>query len=131
MNKIFIIFTILTYTLLAETIPLYKLPKKSLDFVNENFKDSTLYRAIEDFGNYTLIFKGGLKVFVDNNGDWYRVINPNGIKITFLEKEVQRTIRKQYKDDVIIHLHNHKEYYSIKLKNGTYIKIKADGNIIE
>lgn len=131
MNKIFIIFTILTYTLLAEPIPLYKLPKKSLDFVNENFNDSTLYRAIEDFGNYTLIFKGGLKVFVDNNGDWYRVINPNGIKITFLEKEVQRTIRKQYKDDVIIHLHNHKEYYSIKLKNGTYIKIKADGNIIE
>ena len=130
-KKIIITFIITSYVLISAPIALSELPPKSIEFANQYFPKHLLYRAIEDFGNYTLIFKNGLKIFVNNKGDWFLIGDDNGIKINFLEKSVQRTIKKEYPKDIIINVRRNKDHYIIKLMNQKYIKITFDGAIIK
>ena len=71
-KNIFYIILALSITsayLFAGSIALSELPRSAVAFAEKYFPDNYLYRAMEMGGSYTLIFKGGLKIFVDSARD--------------------------------------------------------------
>ena len=90
-----IIFTILTLSVLsiyvyAESVALSEVPDAAIEFADKYFSDYYLYRATEMGGSYTLIFKGGLKIYVNTYGEWKNISGGGEeISIEYIEDKVR------------------------------------------
>lgn len=134
MKKIIIFFIIsfnfIAFDLLASPVAMSEVPKSAINFADTYFPDSYLYRAVENSGSFTLIFKGGLKIYVNSKGDW-NTISGGGdeINIEYLEEEVINTIEKEFPNEKVIYIKKKKNSYKIKFKSRINITIDFEGNI--
>lgn len=125
-----IIFTIIQIQLFARTISITELPKESIEFSQKYFSDYYLYRALENNGNYVLIFKNGLKIYTNSKGEWTTISGSgNEINIDFLEENIKKSIKTNIKEK-IVYIQKNKNNYNIKLMNRKNIKIDLNGNIL-
>ena len=90
-----IIYTILTLSLMsmyafAGSVAMSEVPDAAIKFADKYFADYYLFRATENGGSYTLIFKGGLKIYVNSRGEW-KTISGGGeeISIDYVEDKVK------------------------------------------
>ena len=95
MKKVIYIISILSITaayVFAGSVGLSEVPKSAIAFADKYFSDYYLFRATETSGNYTLIFKGGLKIYVNIKGEW-KTISGGGeeISIDYVEDKVKKT----------------------------------------
>ena len=95
-----IIYTILTLSLMsmyafAGSVAMSEVPDAAIKFADKYFADYYLFRATENGGSYTLIFKGGLKIYVNSKGEW-KTISGGGeeISIDYVEDKVKNAIKK-------------------------------------
>lgn len=134
MKKIIILFIIsfnfIAFDLLASPVAMSEVPKSAINFADTYFPDSYLYRAVENSGSFTLIFKGGLKIYVNSKGDW-NTISGGGdeINIEYLEEEVIDSIKKEFPNEKVIYIKKKKNSYKIKFKSRTNITVDFEGNI--
>lgn len=134
MKKIIILFIIAfnfaTFNLLAASVAISEVPKNAINFADTYFTDYYLYRAVENSGSYTLIFKGGLKIHVNSRGEWITISGGGDeINIEYLEKEVIDSIKKEYGNEKVIYIKKQKNAYKIKFKNRNNITVDFEGNI--
>ena len=130
-----IIYTILTLSILSiyaygGSIALSEVPKAAIAFADKYFSDYYLYRATEMGGSYSLIFKGGLKIYVNANGQW-RTIDGGGeeISIAYVEDKVRNAIKKEFPDEKVVSIQKNRKDYNIEFKSRRKIVIDFDGNI--
>ncbi len=130
-----IIYTILTLSILSiyaygGSIALSEVPKAAIAFADKYFSDYYLYRATEMGGSYSLIFKGGLKIYVNVNGEW-RTIDGGGeeISIAYVEDKVRNAIKKEFPDEKVVSIQKNRKDYNIEFKSRRKIVIDFDGNI--
>ena len=130
-----IIYTILTLSVLSiyaygGSVALSEVPKAAIAFADKYFTDYYLYRATEVGGSYTLIFKGGLKIYVNINGEW-KTISGGGeeISIAYIEDKVRNAIKKEFPDEKVISIKKNSKTYDIELKSGRKIAVDLEGNI--
>ena len=78
----------------------------------------------------TVIFKGGLKIYINSKGEWTTVSGGGDeINIEYLEKEVINSIKKEFPNEKVIYVKKQKNAYKIKFKNRTNITVDFEGNI--
>lgn len=125
-----IAFNFATLNLFPVSISISEIPKRAISFADAYFPDDYLYRAVENSGSFTLIFKGGLKIYVNSKGDW-NTISGGGdeINIEYLEKEVINSIKKEFPNEKVIYIKKKKSSYKIKFKSRTNITVDFEGNI--
>ncbi len=125
-----IAFNFLALNLFASSIAISEVPKNAINFADAYFPDSYLYRAVENAGSFTLIFKGGLKIYVNSKGDW-NTISGGGeeINIEYLEKEVVNSVKKEFPNEKVIYIKKKKSSYKIKFKSRKNITVDFEGNI--
>ena len=130
-----IIYTILTLSVLSiyaygGSIALSEVPSKAIAFADKYFADYYLYRATEMGGSYSLIFKGGLKIYVNINGEW-RTVDGGGeeISIAYLEDKVRNAIKKEFPDEKVISVKKNSKNYDIEFKSRRKIAVDLEGNI--
>ncbi|MEI0491504.1 PepSY-like domain-containing protein [Brachyspira intermedia] len=130
-----IIYTILTLSVLSiyaygGSVALSEVPKAAIAFADKYFTDYYLYRATELGGSYTLIFKGGLKIYVNINGEW-KTISGGGeeISIAYIEDKVRNAIKKEFPDEKVISIKKNSKNYDIEFKSGRKIAVDLEGNI--
>lgn len=130
-----IICTILTLSLLSiyaygSSVALSEVPKAAIAFADKYFTDYYLYRASELGGSYALIFKGGLKIYVNSNGEW-KTIDGGGeeISIAYIEDKVRNAIKKEFPDEKVISIKKNSKNYDIEFKSRRKIAVDLEGNI--
>lgn len=130
-----IICTILTLSILSiyaygGSIALSEVPDSAIAFADKYFADYYLYRATEMGGSYTLIFKGGLKITVNINGEW-RTVDGGGeeISIAYVEDKVRNAIKKEFPDEKVISVKKNSKNYDIEFKSRRKIAVDLEGNI--
>ncbi|CRF35644.1 hypothetical protein BRSU_2791 [Brachyspira suanatina] len=130
-----IIYTILTLSVLSVyaycgSVALSEVPDAAIAFADKYFADYYLYRATEMGGSYTLIFKGGLKIYVNYNGEW-KSISGGGeeISIDYIEDNIKNAIKKEFPDEKIISIKKNRKDYSIEFKSRRKIVVDFEGNI--
>ena len=130
-----IIYTILTLSVLSiyaygGSVALSEVPKAAIAFADKYFTDYYLYRATEVGGSYTLIFKGGLKIYVNINGEW-KTISGGGeeISIAYIEDKVRNAIKKEFPDEKVISIKKNSKNYDIYFKSRRKIAVDLEGNI--
>ena len=122
-----LIISIYTY---ASSIALSEVPDAAIKFADKYFADYYLYRATEMGGTYTLIFKGGLKIYVNSYGDW-KVISGSGdeISIDYVEDKVKNAVKKEFPDEKVINIQKTRKEYKIEFKSRRKITVDFEGNI--
>ncbi len=120
MKKIIILFIIAfnsaAFNLLAASVAISEVPKNAINFADTYFTDYYLYRAVENSGSYTLIFKGGLKIHVNSRGEWTTISGGGDeINIEYLEKEVIDSIKKEYGNEKVIYIKKQKNNSNLQL----------------
>ena len=122
-----LIVSIYTY---ASSIALSEVPNAAIRFADKYFADYYLYRATEMGGTYTLIFKGGLKIYVNSYGDW-KVISGSGdeISIDYVEDKVKNAIKKEFPEEKVIQIQKKSKNYNIQFKSRRKISVDFEGNI--
>ena len=133
MKKIIYIITILSITAIyaySRSAAISEVPKNAIAFADKYFPDNYLYRASEMGGSYTLIFKGGLKIYVNSKGEW-NTISGGGeeISIDYIEDTVKNTLKKEFPEEKVIYIQKRSKYYKIEFKSRKKINIDFDGNI--
>ncbi|MEI0701487.1 PepSY-like domain-containing protein [Brachyspira intermedia] len=130
-----IIYTISTLSVLSiyaycASIALSEVPSKAIEFADKYFADYYLYRATEMGGSYSLIFKGGLKIYVNVNGEW-RTIDGSGeeISIAYVEDTVRNAIKKEFPNEKVISIKKNSKNYDIEFKSRRKIAVDLEGNI--
>ncbi|EKV58300.1 PepSY-like domain-containing protein [Brachyspira hampsonii] len=130
-----IIYTILTLSILSiyaygGSVALSEVPDEAIAFADKYFSDYYLYRATELGGSYTLIFKGGLKIFVNSYGEW-RSVSGGGeeIPIAYIEDKVKNSIKKEFPDEKVVNIQKNRKDYSIEFKSRRKIVVDFEGNI--
>lgn len=123
-------FFIIYINIFAVSAAISELPSAAVRFADSYFSDYYLYRAMEIGGNYTLIFKGGLKIYVSRDGEW-NTISGGGeeISIEYLESKVKSAIKKEFPDDKVIYIQKKKYGYRLQFKSRHKIDINFDGDI--
>lgn len=133
MKKIIYIITILSITAIyaySRSAAISEVPKNAIAFADKYFPDNYLYRASEMGGSYTLIFKGGLKIYVNNRGEWTTISGSGDeISIEYLEENIKNTIKKEFPNEKVIYIQKRSKDYKIEFKNRKKIYIDFDGNI--
>lgn len=131
MKKIIIVLSFITaFNLFASSVAMSEIPKSAINFADAYFPDYYLYRAVENSGSFTLIFKGGLKIYINSKGEWTTVSGGGDeINIEYLEKEVINSIKKEFPNEKVIYVKKQKNAYKIKFKNRTNITVDFEGNI--
>lgn len=129
-KKIIILSFIEAFNLFALSAAISEVPKNAINFADEYFPDNYLYRAVENSGSYTLIFRGGLKIYVNSKGEW-TTISGGGeeINISYLEEKVIDSINKEFPDEKVIYIKKRSDSYKIKFKSRKNISIDFEGNI--
>lgn len=129
-KKIIILSFITAFNLFALSAAISEVPKNAINFADEYFPDNYLYRAVENSGSYTLIFRGGLKIYVNSKGEW-TTISGGGeeINISYLEEKVIDSINKEFPDEKVIYIKKRSYSYKIKFKSRKNISIDFEGNI--
>lgn len=129
-KKIIILSFIVAFNLFALSAAISEVPKNAINFADEYFPDNYLYRAVENSGSYTLIFRGGLKIYVNSKGEW-TTISGGGeeINISYLEEKVIDSINKEFPDEKVIYIKKRSDSYKIKFKSRKNISIDFEGNI--
>ena len=122
-----LIVSIYTY---ASSIALSEVPNAAIRFADKYFADYYLYRATEMGGTYTLIFKGGLKIYVNSRGEW-KTISGGGeeISIDYVEDKVKNAIKKEYPEEKVIQIQKKSKNYNVQFKSRRKITIDFEGNI--
>ena len=133
MKKIIYIFTILSITAIyaySRSAAISEVPKNAIAFADKYFPDDYLYRADEMSGTYTLIFKGGLKIYVNSKGEW-NTISGGGyeISIEYLEDSVKNAIKKEFPNEKVVYIQKRSKDYKIEFKNRKKITVDFNGNI--
>lgn len=133
MKKIIYIITILSITAIyaySRSAAISEVPKNAIAFADKYFPDNYLYRASEMSGTYILIFKGGLKIYVNSKGEW-NTISGGGdeISIEYVEENIKNAIKKEYPNEKVIYIQKRSKDYKIEFKNRKKIYIDFDGNI--
>ncbi|MCZ9838445.1 PepSY-like domain-containing protein [Brachyspira hyodysenteriae] len=130
-----IIYTILTLSILSiyaycGSVALSEVPDEAIAFADKYFADYYLFRATEMGGSYTLIFKGGLKIYVNSYGEW-RNVSGGGeeISIAYVEDKVQSAIKKEFPDEKVVNIQKNRKNYSIEFKSRKKIVVDFEGNI--
>ena len=133
MKKIIYIITILSITAIyaySRSAAISEVPKNAIAFADKYFPDNYLYRASEMSGTYILIFKGGLKIYVNNRGEWTTISGGgNEISIEYVEDSVKNAIKKEFPNEKVIYIQKRSKYYKIEFKSRKKINIDFDGNI--
>ena len=131
MKKIIIILSFITaFNLFASSVAISEVPKSAINFADAYFPDYYLYRAVENSGSFTLIFKGGLKIYVNSKGEWTTISGGGDeINIEYLEEEVVNAINKEFPNEKVIYIKKKGNSYKIKFKSRNNITIDFDGNI--
>ncbi len=126
----FFILSIMNVYLYSQSIGLSEVPKSSIMFADKYFSDYYLYRAAKSSGGYVLIFKGGLKIYVNFNGDWHTISGGGDeISIDYIEDNIKNTIKKEFPDEKVIYIQKKSKEYKIQFKSRRKITIDFDGNI--
>ena len=130
-----IIYTILTLSLMsmyafAGSVAMSEVPDAAIKFADKYFADYYLFRATENGGSYTLIFKGGLKIYVNSRGEW-KTISGGGeeISIDYVEDKVKNAIKKEYPEEKVIQIQKKSKNYNVQFKSRRKITIDFEGNI--
>lgn len=129
-KKIIILSFITVFNLFALSVAISEVPKSAVNFADEYFPDNYLFRAVENSGSYTLIFRGGLKIYVNSKGEW-TTISGSGeeINIAYLEEKVINSINKEFPNEKVVYIKKRSDSYKIKFKNRKNIVIDFEGNI--
>lgn len=128
----FFILSIMNVYLYSQSIGLSEVPKSSIMFADKYFSDYYLYRAAKSSGGYVLIFKGGLKIYVNFNGDWHTISGGGDeISIDYIEENIKNTIKKEFPNEKVIYIKKKTEEYYIQFKSRKKITIDFNGNIIK
>ena len=135
MKKIIYIFALLsliTIYAFAGSVAISEVPKTAITFADKYFPDNYLFRASEMSGTYILIFKGGLKIYVNSKGEW-NTISGGGdeISIDYIEEAVKNTLKKEFPNEKVIYIQKRSKDYKIEFKSGKKINIDFEGNIIK
>lgn len=126
----FFILSIMNVYLYSQSIGLSEVPKSSIMFADKYFSDYYLYRAAKSSGGYVLIFKGGLKIYVNFNGDWHTISGGGDkISIDYIEDNIKNTIKKEFPEEKVIYIQKKSKEYKIQFKSRRKITIDFDGNI--
>ncbi|PLV56425.1 PepSY-like domain-containing protein [Brachyspira pilosicoli] len=126
----FFILSIMNVYLYSQSIGLSEVPKSSIMFSDKYFSDYYLYRAAKSSGGYVLIFKGGLKIYVNFNGDWHTISGGGDeISIDYIEDNIKNTIKKEFPEEKVIYIQKKSKEYKIQFKSRRKITIDFDGNI--
>ena len=132
-----IIYTILTLSLMsmyafAGSVAMSEVPDAAIKFADKYFADYYLFRATENGGSYTLIFKGGLKIYVNGKGEW-NTINGGGseISIEYLDDKVKNNIRKEFPDIKIVSIQKNSKGYKLEFMNRKKATVDFEGNVIK
>ena len=133
MKKIIYIITILSITAIyaySRSAAISEVPKSAIAFADKYFPDDYLYRASEMSGTYILIFKGGLKIYVNSKGEW-NTISGGGdeISIDYIEDVVKNSIKKEFPDEKVIYIQKRTKDYKIEFKSRRKITVDFEGNI--
>ncbi|MCZ9850086.1 PepSY-like domain-containing protein [Brachyspira hyodysenteriae] len=81
-------------------------------------------------GSYTLIFKGGLKIYVNYYGEWKRIDGDGEeISIDYIEDKVKSSIKKEFPNEKVVSIQKNRKNYTIEFKNRKKIVIDFEGNI--
>ena len=135
MKKIIYIFALLsliTIYAFAGSVAISEVPKSAITFADKYFTDYYLFRAAEMSGTYILIFKGGLKIYVNSKGEW-NTISGGGdeISIEYIEENIKNNIKKEFPNEKVIYIKKRSKDYKIEFKSGKKINIDFEGNIIK
>lgn len=126
----FFILSIMNVYLYSQSIALSEVPKSSIMFADKYFSDYYLYRAAKSSGGYVLIFKGGLKIYVNFNGDWHTISGGGDeISIDYIEDNIKNTIKKEFPEEKVIYIQKKSKEYKIQFKSRRKITVDFDGNI--
>ncbi len=133
MKKIIYIFALLsliTIYAFAGSVAISEVPKTAITFADKYFPDNYLFRASEMSGTYILIFKGGLKIYANNKGEW-NTISGGGdeISIDYIEEAVKNTLKKEFPNEKVIYIQKRSKDYKIEFKSRKKITIDFNGNI--
>lgn len=133
MKKIIYISVLLSFITIyayASSVAISEVPKSAIMFADKYFPDYYLYRATAVSGKYTLIFKGGLRIYVNNNGEWHTISGGGDeISIEYLEDSVKNAIKKEFPNEKVVYIQKRSKDYKIEFKNRKKIYIDFDGNI--
>ena len=114
----------------CQSIAISEVPKSSIMFADKYFSDYYLYRAAKSSGGYVLIFKGGLKIYVNFNGDWHTISGGGDeISIDYIEDKIKNTVKKEFPDEKVVYIQKKTKEYKIQFKSRRKITIDFDGNI--
>ena len=135
-NTLYIILalSIITSYAFAGSVALSEVPRPAVMFAEKYFPDSYLYRATEMGGSYTLIFKGGLKIYVNGKGEW-QSINGGGdeISIEYLDDKIKNAARNivktEFANKKIIAVQKKSKEYRFQLMNGKKFSVDFEGNV--
>lgn len=135
MKKAFYIvltLSIITSYAFAGSVAMSELPISAVKFAETYFPNDYLYRAMEMGGSYTLIFKGGLKIYVNGKGEW-NTINGGGseISIEYLDDKVKNNIRKEFPDIKIVSIQKNSKGYKLEFMNRKKATVDFEGNVIK
>ena len=124
------ILSILSIYAYGGSIALSEVPDSAIAFADKYFSDYYLYRATEMGGSYSLIFKGGLKIYVNSRGEW-KTISGGGeeISIDYVEDKVKNAIKKEYPEEKVIQIQKKSKNYNVQFKSRRKITIDFEGNI--
>lgn len=130
-----IIYTILALSLMsiyafAGSIAMSEVPDAAIKFADKYFTDYYLFRAVENSGSYTLIFKGGLKIYVNSKGKW-QTISGGGeeISIDYVEDKVKNAVKKEFPEEKVIYIQKKRKNYNVQFKSRRKISVDFEGNI--
>ena len=129
----FFMLSIITSTYAySQSASISEVPKSAMMFANKYFPDYYLYRAAEMSGTYILIFKGGLKIYVNSKGEW-NTISGGGdeISIEYLEDKIKNSIKTNFSKEKVIYIQKKAKEYKIQFKSGRKATIDLDGNVIK
>ncbi|WP_157152007.1 PepSY-like domain-containing protein [Brachyspira sp. SAP_772] len=127
---IFALSMLITSYAYSKSVAISEVPKSAIAFADKYFPDNYLYRASEMSGTYILIFKGGLKIYVNNRGEWGTISGGgNEISIDYLEENIKNAIKKEFPNEKVIYIQKKSKDYKIEFKNRQKITIDFDGNI--
>ena len=133
MKKIIYIITILSITAIyaySRSAAISEVPKNAIAFADKYFPDNYLYRASEMSGTYILIFKGGLKIYVNSKGEWNTISGGgNEISIEYLEENIKNAIKKEFPNEKVVYIQKRSKDYKIEFKNRKKITVDFNGNI--
>ena len=133
MKKTIYIFALLSFITIhafAASIAISEIPKSAIAFADKYFPDNYLYRASEMSGTYILIFKGGLKIYVNSKGEWNTISGGgNEISIEYLEENIKNAIKKEFPNEKVVYIQKRSKDYKIEFKNRKKITVDFNGNI--